>query len=125
MLYIDNSISKVHLDDYYELFFSRQPTTQWPLPPSTINQSKKVTKIKQNQYKDPESKENIEKFINEIQSLGRSSTSLSDENTSTNSIYDTNNNEKYNNILINSISNRRIEKLEKSSWKRSIRKSVK
>ena len=123
MLYIDNSISKVHLDDYYELFFSRQPTTQWPLPPSTINQSKKVTKIKQNQYKDPESKENIEKFINEIQSLGQSSTSLSGENT--NSIYDTNNNDKYNNILINSISNRRIEKLEKSSWKRSIKKSIK
>ena len=125
MLHIDNSISKVHLDDYYELFFSRQPTTQWPLPPSTINQSKKVTKIKQNQYKDPESKENIEKFLHEIQSLGQSSTStsLSDENTS--SIYDTNNNAKYNNILINSINNRRIEKLEKSSWKRSIRKSIK
>ena len=123
MLYIDNSISKVHLDDYYELFFSRQPTTQWPLPPSTINQSKKVTKIKQNQYKDPESKENIEKFINEIQSLGQSSSSSYDENTSTNSIYD--NNDKYNNILINSINNRRIEKLEKSSWKRSIRKSIK
>ena len=103
VLFADTTTSRVHLDDYYELFFSRKPSTQWPLPPSTPDQSKKVTKLK---YKDPESKENIDKFTQEIQQLGQSST-LSDQ--------------KYNAVLINSESNRRIEKLEKSSWKRTTR----
>jgi hypothetical protein len=83
------------MDDYYELFFSRQPSSELPRRRKNL-QAKKM-------WMNPESHENLEKFKQEIESLG-SSTNITATSNTIGSLLDTENKNQ-------------ISRIQKDSWK--------
>jgi predicted RNA-binding protein len=98
-MFIDTNKPTLPLDEYYELFFSRPPLSSNPLPEqSLILKPKRI-------FKDPESKENVEKFIKEIDMLGSTTSGL------------TKNTSKESQAVFDKVTGIRITRLKKNSWK--------
>ena len=96
----DEKLSRLPLDDYYEMFFSRQPSSE--LPRRRKNLQANTKKI----WNNPESSENLEKFKLEIESLGSSArdSNITATSNTIGSLLDTENNNQ-------------ISRIQKDSWK--------
>jgi hypothetical protein len=106
--YLQNEKSAVDATNH-KILMSKYNKVRTLTDDTTIKNNITNVKSYRKLYRDPESVENIQKFISEINQLGCRTPGYSNFNSSINA------------INIDKKSNIRIEKLEKKSWKQSCR----